>query len=143
VTRKFMPPIMSCSKSFLWLQGWSFANWIISFAWVKKSPKWCQGFWNWKEVEVWKEMWHFWINEITIAIGWMIAFGLRELVLHEDLNENHVKLTIYGTTKSQIMSIWIYNHWFKQFLMDVIFGHFLCRMINITCRRTMTKKKLV
>jgi hypothetical protein len=55
----------------------------------------------------------FWINEITIAIGWMIACGFRELVLHEDLSENHVKLTIYGTTKSQIMSIWIYNHWFK------------------------------
>ncbi len=26
--------------------------------------------------------------------------------------------------KSQIMSIWIYDHWFKQFLMAVIFGHF-------------------
>ncbi len=24
---------------------------------LKKSPKWCQGSWNWKEVEVWKEMW--------------------------------------------------------------------------------------
>jgi hypothetical protein len=37
--------------------------------------------------------------------GWMIECGLRELVLNEDLSENHVKVTIYGTTKSQIMSI--------------------------------------
>ncbi len=47
----------------------------------------------------------FWINGITIAKGWMIACGLRELVLDKDLSENHVKVTIYGTTKSQIMSI--------------------------------------
>jgi hypothetical protein len=40
----------------------------------------------------------------------MIACGLKELVLDEDLNENNFKVTIYGTTKSQIMSIWIYNH---------------------------------
>jgi hypothetical protein len=30
----------------------------------------------------------------------MIACGIRELVLDEDLSENHVKVTIYGTTKS-------------------------------------------
>jgi hypothetical protein len=35
----------------------------------------------------------------------MIACDLRELVLDEDFSENHVKVTIYGTTKSQIMSI--------------------------------------
>jgi hypothetical protein len=29
---------------------------IFSFALVKKSPKWCQGSWNWKEAEVCKEM---------------------------------------------------------------------------------------
>jgi len=40
----------------------------------------------------------------------MIACGLKELVLDENLNENYVKVTIYGTTKSQIMSIWIYKH---------------------------------
>jgi hypothetical protein len=40
----------------------------------------------------------------------MIACGLKELVLDEDLRENRVKVTIYGTTKSQIMLIWIYNH---------------------------------
>jgi hypothetical protein len=39
----------------------------------------------------------------------MIACALRELVLDEDLIENHVKVTIHGTTKSQIMSIWVYN----------------------------------
>ncbi len=65
----------------------------------------------------------FWINGITIVKGWMIACGLRELFLDDDLSENHVKVIIYGTTKSQIMSIWIYDHWLKQFLMDVIFGH--------------------
>jgi hypothetical protein len=32
----------------------------------------------------------------------MIACGFRELALDEDLNENHVKVTEYGTTKSQI-----------------------------------------
>jgi hypothetical protein len=42
----------------------------------------------------------FWINGITIARGWMIACGIRELVLDEYLSENHVKVTIYGTTKS-------------------------------------------
>jgi hypothetical protein len=30
----------------------------------------------------------------------MIACGLKELVLDEDLSENHVKVTIYGITKS-------------------------------------------
>jgi hypothetical protein len=73
----------------------------------------------------------------------MIACGIRELVLDEDLSENHVKVTIYGTTKSQIMSIWIYNHLPKQFLMGVIFGHCLRPMINITCWKMMRKKKLV
>jgi len=29
----------------------------------------------------------------------MIACGLKELVLDEDFSENHVKVTIYGTTK--------------------------------------------
>jgi hypothetical protein len=85
----------------------------------------------------------FWINEITIAKGWMIACGLRELVLDEDFSENRVKVTIYGTSKSQIMSIWIYNHWLNQFLMDVIFGHCLRPMINMTCWKMMRKKKLV
>jgi hypothetical protein len=32
----------------------------------------------------------------------MIACGLRELVLDEDLSENHVIVTIYGIAKSQI-----------------------------------------
>jgi hypothetical protein len=32
----------------------------------------------------------------------MNACDLRELVLDEDLSENHVKVTIYGITKSQI-----------------------------------------
>jgi hypothetical protein len=45
-----------------------------------------------------------------IAKGWMIPCALRELVLDEDLNENHVKVTIYATTKSQIVWIWIYDH---------------------------------
>jgi hypothetical protein len=63
----------------------------------------------------------------------MIARGLRELLLDGDLSESHVKVTIYGTTKSQIMSIWIYNHYLKQFLMDVIIDHCLSPMINITC----------
>jgi hypothetical protein len=40
----------------------------------------------------------------------MIPCALRELVLDEDLNENHVKVTIYATTKSQIVWIWIYGH---------------------------------
>jgi hypothetical protein len=52
----------------------------------------------------------FGINGITIVKGWMIACGLKELVLDEDFCENHVKVTIYGTTKSQIMSLWIYSH---------------------------------
>jgi hypothetical protein len=29
----------------------------------------------------------FWINGITIVKGWMTAFGLKELVFDEDLNE--------------------------------------------------------
>ncbi len=73
----------------------------------------------------------------------MIPCALRELVLDEDVSENHVKVTIYATTKSQIMSIWIYNHSLKQFFMDVIFGHCLRPMINITCWKMMRKKKLV
>jgi hypothetical protein len=44
----------------------------------------------------------FSINGITIAKGWMIACGLRELVLDEDLTENHVKVTIYGIAQSHI-----------------------------------------
>jgi len=46
----------------------------------------------------------FWINGITIVNGWMIACGLRELVLDEDLNENHVEVIIYGIAKSQIIN---------------------------------------
>jgi len=69
--------------------------------------------------------------------------GFKEVVFDEDLSENHVKVTIYETSKSQIMSIWIYNHWFKQFLMDVIFGHCLGPMINIIGWKMMSKKKLV
>jgi len=34
----------------------------------------------------------------------MIACGLRELVLDEDLNENHVEVIIYGIAKSQIIN---------------------------------------
>jgi len=82
----------------------------------------------------------FWINGITIVKGWMIACGLRKLFFDEDLSENHVKVIIYGTAKSQIMSIWIYDHWLKQFLMDVIFSHCFLPMITITCWK-MTKKK--
>jgi hypothetical protein len=44
----------------------------------------------------------FWINGITIVKGWMIACGLRELALDENLSENRVKVTIYGIAKSQI-----------------------------------------
>jgi hypothetical protein len=32
----------------------------------------------------------------------MIVYGLKELAFDEDLSENHVKVTIYGTAKSQI-----------------------------------------
>ncbi len=32
----------------------------------------------------------------------MIACGLRELVIDDNLNENHVKVIIYGIAKSQI-----------------------------------------
>jgi heme/copper-type cytochrome/quinol oxidase subunit 4 len=42
------------------------------------------------------------MNGITIVEGWMIACGLRELVRDDDLNENHVKVIIYGIAKSQI-----------------------------------------
>ncbi len=42
----------------------------------------------------------------------MIPCALKELVLDEDLTKNRVKVTIYATTKSQIMSIWIYNQSF-------------------------------
>jgi hypothetical protein len=38
----------------------------------------------------------FWMNEITIVKGWMIACGLRELVFNEDLSENHVKVTVWN-----------------------------------------------
>jgi hypothetical protein len=41
--------------------------------------------------------------------------------------------------KSQIMSIWIYDHGLQQFLMDVIFGHYFLPMINITCWKMMRK----
>jgi hypothetical protein len=41
--------------------------------------------------------------------------------------------------KSQIMSIWIYDHGLQQFLMDVIFGHCFLPMINITCWKMMRK----
>jgi hypothetical protein len=34
----------------------------------------------------------------------MIACGLRELVLDDDCNENHVKVIIYGIAKSQIIN---------------------------------------
>jgi hypothetical protein len=51
----------------------------------------------------------FRINGITIVKACTIACDLKELVLDEDLTTNHVKVTIYGTTKSQIMSISIYN----------------------------------
>jgi hypothetical protein len=42
----------------------------------------------------------FWINGIIIVKGWMIACGLRELVFDDNLNENHVKVIIYGIAKS-------------------------------------------
>jgi hypothetical protein len=42
------------------------------------------------------------MNGIIIVEGWMIACGLRELVCDDDLNENHVKVIIYGIAKSQI-----------------------------------------
>jgi len=63
----------------------------------------------------------------------MIACGLRELVIDDDLSENHVKVIINGIAKSQIMSIWIYDHGFQQFFMDAIFGRCFLPMINITC----------
>jgi len=53
----------------------------------------------------------FWINGITIVEGWMIACGFRELVLDEDLSENHVEVTIYGIAKSQITNYVHFDIW--------------------------------
>jgi hypothetical protein len=43
----------------------------------------------------------FWSNGITIVKRWMIACDIKELTINENLSENHVKVTIYGITKSQ------------------------------------------
>ncbi len=73
----------------------------------------------------------FWINGITIVKGWMIACGLRELALDENLSENRVKVTIYGIAKSQItnhklcpfgyMNIDSNNFWWMLSLVIVFF----------------------
>ncbi len=49
----------------------------------------------------------------------MIACGLRELALDENLSENHVKVTIYGIAKSQITN---YVHLDTWTLIQTIFN---------------------
>jgi len=70
----------------------------------------------------------FWINGITIAKRWMIACGLRELVLDEDLSENHVIVTIYGIAKSQITNYVHLDIWpLTQTIFD---GHYLWSLFS-------------
>jgi hypothetical protein len=58
----------------------------------------------------------------------MIACGLKELVLDEDLSENHVKVTIYGIARSQITN---YVDLDIEPLIQTIFnGHYLWSMFS-------------
>jgi len=59
----------------------------------------------------------FWINGITIAKGWMITCGLKELVLDEDLQ--YMELPNHKLCQFGYITIDSTNFWWTLFLVIV------------------------